>query len=128
MPVASDCNAGPSRYHEPPMRMTTAAIRGSRPTTRFTFPTGLRRKREFGLRRTSPLIRPATPGIVAQQSPVAALHRAVRGLGRPIGSRPAGVLREARRALSRADAMCWSDNTAGTAHHARPRSAAPWRG
>jgi len=110
------------------MRMTTAAIRGSRLTTRFTIPTGLRRQREFGLRRTSLLIRPATPRALATQSPVTALHRAVRGLGRPVAGRRTSLLRSGRQVLRRADAMLWSDNTASPGRGTRPRSAAPWRG
>jgi hypothetical protein len=110
------------------MRMTTAAIRGSRLTTRFTIPTGLRRQREFGLRRTSPLIRSATPPALARQSPIAALHGAVRGLGRPVAARRTSMLRSGRQALRRADAMVWLDKTASTGRGTRPRSAAPWRG
>lgn len=108
--------------------MTTAAIRGSRLTTRFTIPTGLRRQREFGLRRTSPLIRSTTPPALAKQAPIAALRGAVRGLGRPVATRPTGVLRGGRRALRRADAMLWSRHTTSTGRGTRPRSAAPWRG
>lgn len=127
MPAAIDCKAQPSRYHEPPMRMTTAAIRANRPTTRFAIPTGLRQQRALGLRRASRLIRPATPARLARLSPLAALHRAVRALQRPIGVRPSAA-RGMRRALLRSDAMRWSGNTAGNAHRARAHSAAPWRG
>jgi hypothetical protein len=110
------------------MRMTTPAIRGSRPTTRFAAVTGLRLQRQFGLRRSSPIIRPAEPVRLAGRSPLAALHDAVRGVARPPSIGRSG--RPVARVLTRADAMRWSGsgNSAGTAHRARPRSAAPWRG
>ncbi len=111
------------------MRMISAAIRGSRPTTRFTIPTGLNRQRELGLHRAAPAIRPAAPVELVTRSPLVALRGAVHGVGRAVpGHRRGGQMADTRIRLKRSDAVRWSGKGGGAAHQTRPRSPAPWRG
>jgi len=113
------------------MRISQAAIRGDRPTTRFAAPVCRPRDRQFGLRRTTPARLAQAPTDTLVATPMVAIRRAARGHlglggngGRAVRPSTAASLRMTRRNR----AITWSQAPDSAPNRTRPRSATPWRG
>ncbi len=113
------------------MRISLAAIRGDRPTTRFAAPIGHPRERHLGLRRTTPARLAQAPSDTILVTPMVAIRRAARGHLGVGGNRRRETMSTSaarHRITRRNDTITWSQAPDSVPHRTRPRSAAPWRG
>lgn len=110
------------------MHVTLAAIRASRPRTRFATPAAHNRQRHLGLQRgprTTPVVHRPSAHHLRQ---LALLRGAARTAVIAANTTPGAQLGRLRQAVARHDTIAWSSPAAAGLRRPRLRSAAPWRG
>jgi hypothetical protein len=111
------------------MRITSAGLKSSHPTSRFSRSPNTRRERQLGLKITAATRMTTHPGSHARVPLLASLRQAARSSSSAeSATRATAPKTTAASRLAPAISFTWSRPAGSGSRRPRPRSAAPWRG